>query len=133
MKALLLCAMVLILFVIIGCNKEDLIGVEDVEVISHVQFTINEKIVSSTRLTVNGIIKNTGNKTIYPPWFIDGEFYSDSTFTFKLGGDKTKINYTLASNESTGWQLIFSSDQYIESDYPNFDVKNLRAFYEEEE
>jgi len=43
------------------------------------------------------------------------------------------MNYQLEPGETTSWRLEFSSDMFIESDYPNFTVKNFRAFYYEDD
>lgn len=117
---------------LINCNESKTIGAKDVHDITDVEFVITEKIVaSSTKLRANGTVKNTGDNIIYPPWYIEGEFYTDSNCSFKLGGDYYNINFSLSPGEQTGWRLEFSSNLYSESDYPDFAIKNLRAYYED--
>ena len=87
---------------------------------------------NTSSLTARGTIKNTGNSKKNPAWYVEGDFYSNSTQSFKLGGDNTYFNYSLGAGETTGWELMFSSTNYDESQYPNFSVSNLRAYYENE-
>ena len=113
-----------------GCGGESSVtGSEDVRVINNVQFTITEKVNRGNELYIKGIVKNSDRKTITPTWYVEGDFYSDNTYSFKLGGDNISFNYSLAQNESTSFQLRFSSSNYDESQYPSFAVKNLRAYY----
>ena len=112
-----------------GCGESSVTGSENVQVINNIGFTITEKINRGNELYVKGIVKNNGNKTITPTWYVEGDFYSNNTFSFKLGGDNNNFNYSLAKNESTLFQLRFSSSKYDESQYPDFAVKNLRAYH----
>lgn len=105
-------------------------GSDDVHEISDLSFEVTEKTTYSTKLVAKGTVKNNGNKTIYPTWYVEGAFYSDSTSNFKLGGDYYSINYSLEPGETTLWILEFSSSLYYESDYPSFCVKNLRGYIE---
>ena len=115
----------------VSCNESNVVGAEDVSVLEDANFTIMEYLFTSTELIVKGTVSNDSDATFYPPWYIEADFYADSTFTTKFGGDRTTINYSLAPGENTLWQLTYSSSLIIESDYPNFAVKNLRAFMEE--
>ncbi len=108
-------------------------GSKDVVVISHMTFAVTSTSYTSSKLTVLGTIKNDGTATVYPEWYVEGDFYADSTFAMKLGGDNYQMTFTLAPGESASWKLEFSSDLYTESDYPHFGIKNLRAFKYEEE
>jgi hypothetical protein len=110
-----------------GCEAGNVTGSDEVDVISNVAITVTETTASSSKLIAKGTITNNGSNII-PPWFVEGDFYSDSSFTFKLGGDSERINFALGNGESTGWELEFSSDRYVESEYPDFAVRNLRAY-----
>jgi len=103
-------------------------GEQDVEIIKNMTFALTSKTYTSTTLTAIGTITNNGTGTAYPDWYVEGDFYADSTFKVKLGGDNYKMAFTLAPGETASWQLKFSSDLYTESDYPHFGIKNLRAF-----
>ena len=121
---------VLLLFGV-GCyESNNITGSDDVDEYSGAEFTITEKVVSSSRLTAKGTVKNTSDETYYGKWYVEGDFYADGTYAFKLGGDNYLITYSLAPNESTGWELVFQSSLYEESDYPDFAVKNLRAYHD---
>ncbi|RKY90360.1 MAG: hypothetical protein DRQ01_09300, partial [Ignavibacteriae bacterium] len=78
-----------------------------------------------------GTVKNTGSADITPPWYIEGQFYADSTLTLKLGGDNTRITVPLEPGVQTLWSLTFSDPNIAEGDYPNFRVSNMRAYYNE--
>jgi len=108
-------------------------GSRDVDVINNMGFAITSKSFTSNQLTVIGTVKNNGSKTIYPDWYVEGEFYADSTFQLKLGGDNYKMTFPLEPGVTASWQLDYSSSLYTESDYPHFGIKNLRAFYYDED
>jgi hypothetical protein len=66
--------------------------------------------------------------TILAPWFVEANYYSDSTFTVILGGNQQSFNLNLQSGVSTYWTLSYSSADIVESSYPNFTINNFRAF-----
>ena len=99
--------------------------------INNVSFTITELEVFSNSLKVSGTVKNTGSADITPPWYIEGQFYADSTLTLKLGGDNSRINIPLEPGVKTLWSLTFSDPNIAEGDYPHFRVSNMRAYYNE--
>jgi hypothetical protein len=120
-----------ILITILSFNcieNSNIIGSQDVAELSSAEFTITATSYTSSKLTVSGTVANTGNSVYYPRWYIEGEFYSDDNYSIKLGGSSTSINFSLAPGESTFWELDFSSNSIVESDYPNFAVRNLRAY-----
>jgi hypothetical protein len=119
---------VILLLTLFSCERSPLVGSEDVVVLEDAVFTITDRSTSSSTMTVEGTVTNTGDDTFHPPWYIEAEFYSDSTFSLKFGGSSTQIRYTLAPGEQTLWKLTYSSNLIVESDYPDFAVKNLRAF-----
>lgn len=113
----------------VGCEPGSgkLTGSDEVEVISSVSITVTEKTANTLSLVATGTITNNGSN-ITPPWFLEGDFYSDNSFSFKLGGVSERIDFALGNSESTKWELAFESDKYAESEYPDFAVKNLRAY-----
>ena len=129
MKTVLLIASI-ILFT--GC--QGVIGSKNNETIDHVDWSIgtpeNPDGYSYTNqsLQVTGMITNTGDTTILAPWSVEAEFYSDSTFTLILGGDQQSFNVNLQTGVATQWTLNYSSQDKVESDYPNFAINNFRAF-----
>ena len=133
-KSLLLMLIVLALtFLGSSCETSDpIVGSnQGITVINHVSFTITDLVTSSSSLTASGTVKNTGSSKITPAWYIEGQFYADSTLTLKLGGDNTRITVPLESGVETIWSLTFSDPNIAEGDYPNFRVSNLRAYYNE--
>ena len=97
--------------------------------INNVSFTVTELEVTSSSLTATGTVKNTGSKTITSPWYIEAQFYTDSTYSIKLGGNRTQIGVPLESGLQTIWIITFSDPDIAEGDYPNFRVSSFRAYY----
>lgn len=97
--------------------------------INNVSFNVTELEVSSSSLKASGTVMNTGNTTITSPWYIEAQFYADSTYTLKLGGNRTQIGVPLESGIQTVWSITFSDPDIAEGDYPNFRVSNFRAYY----
>mgnify|MGYP000050008805 CR=1 FL=1 len=130
MKTVLLIASI-ILFT--GC--QGVIGSKNNETIDHVDWSIgtidNPAGYSFTNesLLVTGMITNTGDTTILAPWWVEAEFYSDSTFTLILGGDQQSFNVNLQPGVSIQWTLSYSDPDKIEFEsYPYFAIDNFRAF-----
>jgi hypothetical protein len=134
-KCILMFSMVILSLTFLGssCETSDPVVGSEVGVteITHVSFTITDLETSSSSLIASGTVKNIGSTKITPIWYIEGQFYADSTFTLKLGGDNTQITVPLESGVQTLWSLTFSDPNIAEGDYPNFRVSNLRAYYSE--
>lgn len=112
-----------------GCEPQSpIVGSEDVFVLSGAQITISQYAVASNALNASGTVKNTSTTSYTPVWYLEGDFYADSTFSFKLGGTNMQFNFALGANETTAWQLQFTSTSIDVNAYPNFRVKNLRAY-----
>ena len=124
MKIIILTVTILLF---IGCSG-GVIGSENNETINDVEWTLNEYTFSNTTLTATGMITNTGDTTILATWWVEAEFYSDSTFTLILGGTQQSFNVNLGSGVSKQWTLNFSDSDIVESNYPNFAINNFRAF-----
>ena len=97
--------------------------------INYVSFTVTELEVSSSSLKASGTVKNNGNKTITSPWYVEAQFYTDSTLSLKLGGNRTQIGVPLEAGVQTIWSITFSDPDIAEGNYPNFRVSNFRAYY----
>ena len=123
----------IVTILLFGCSG-GVIGSENNETIDHVDWSIgtteNPTGYSPTNESwlVTGMITNTGDTTILAPWWVEAEFYSDSTFTLILGGDQQSFNVNLQSGVSIQWTLSYSDPDIVESNYPNFAIKNFRAF-----
>ena len=116
----------LTLLLTVGCF--DIIGSNNVFELDNVNLTVTEMEAQNYRWKVSGTVVNTGDSTILAPWYIEAMFYSDSTFTTTFGGDNDRINFNLESGVTSYWSLTHSSENVIEADYPNFTIKDLRAY-----
>ena len=124
-------SIMMLLLLASGCwqCQETITGSPNVDVISHVRFRVTESWAESTRLVAKGTVENTGTRTITPPFYVEGQFYSDAGYRLKLGGDNYRLAFSLAPGESAVWTLEFSSSEINEAQYPDFAVKNLRAYW----
>ena len=118
--------LMLLLLLSIGCF--DVIGSNNVFELNNVTLTVTGMEVSNYRFKVYGTAVNNGDSTILAPWYIEAMFYSDSTFTETFGGDNDRMNFPLEPGVSGYWTLTHSSDAVVEADYPNFAIKDLRAY-----
>ena len=126
MKKILLIISIILL---ISCDSSKPVGSDGVNELTNLEFIIDdEKEVTSTALIVKGSVINTGTTKVSAPWYIEGMFYSDTNFTTILGGASQTINVPLESGVNYNWTLSFSSSDILESEYPNFGFRNLRAY-----
>ena len=116
----------LTLLLIVGCF--DIIGSNNVFELDNVNLTVTEMEAQNSRWKVSGTVVNTGDSTILAPWYIEAMFYSDSTFTTTFGGDNDRMNFNLEAGVTSYWHLTHSSEAVVEADYPNFAIKDLRAY-----
>ncbi len=72
---------------------------------------------------------NNGTSAISPPWYVECQFYTDSTFTLKIGGNNTLLSVPLNPGQGTFWTISFSSTNVDVRNYPKFRVKDQRAIY----
>jgi hypothetical protein len=112
-----------------GCVQDDTItGDANANVLSGSVFTITERTLGGgTQMSARGTVRNDGKNAWSPVWVVEGQFYADSTFSFKLGGATKSFTFSLAKGESTLWDLKFTSTAFDLADYPHFAVKNLRV------
>lgn len=128
-KYILRLALVLCFWAIFpGCDAAKPVGSEDVQVLHGAEFQIDTTYTSNTRFYVEGKVTNGGNSTFYPYWYIEADFYENEYSNLKFGGSSTTMNYKLEPEEQTFFDLNFSSNNIIESEYPDFDVRNMRAY-----
>ena len=120
-------ALIIILsFLFTGCD--DIIGSNNVVELDDVVLTILATEAQPYHWEVSGIAVNTGDTTILAPWYIEAMFYSDNTYTETFGGGSDRINFSLEPGVTTYWTLTHSIENVIESNYPNFTIKDLRAY-----
>ena len=116
----------LLLLLSTGCF--DIIGSNDVFELNSVNLIITETEASNSQWKVYGTVVNTGDTTILAPWYIEAMFYADSTFSTTFGGDNERMNFPLEPGVTSYWTLDHRSESVIEFDYPDFKIKDLRAF-----
>ena len=116
----------LTLLLTVGCF--DIIGSNNVFELDNINLTVTEMEVQNYRWKVSGTVVNTGDSTILAPWYIEAMFYSDSTFTTTFGGDNDRMNFNLEPGVTSYWSLTHSSENVVEAEYPNFVIKDLRAY-----
>ena len=133
-KTMKIITLIVTILLYYGCPG-GVIGSENNETIDHVDWSIgtteNPAGYSPTNESwlVTGMITNTGDTTILAPWWVEAEFYSDSTFTLILGGDQQSFNVNLQSGVSIQWTLSYSDPHKVEFEsYPYFAINNFRAF-----
>ena len=116
------------LLLILGTGCFDIIGSNDVFELNSVNLIITETGASNSQWKVHGTVVNTGDTTIIAPWYIEAMFYADSTFSTTFGGDNKRMNFPLEPDVTFYWTLTHRSESVVEADYPNFKIKDLRAF-----
>ena len=116
----------LLLLLSTGCF--DIIGSNNVFELNSVNLIVTEKEASNSKWRVYGTVVNTGDTTILAPWYIEAMFYADSTFSTTFGGDNERMNFPLEPGVIFYWTLDHRSESVIEADYPDFKIKDLRAF-----
>ena len=116
----------LLLLLSTGCF--DIIGSNNVFELNSVNLIVTETEASNSKWKVYGTVVNTGDTTILAPWFIEAMFYADSTFSTTFGGDNERMNFPLEPGVIFYWTLDHRSESVIEADYPDFKIKDLRAF-----
>lgn len=101
---------------------------EDIE-INNMSYIIDTTYLESSIFYVKGKVTNLGNSPTESPWYVEAQFYTDSTYRIKLGGSYTKVGVPLEPYQSTFWSLSFSTATVDLNKYPNFRVGDFRAIY----
>ena len=115
-----------VLFFNLSC---EVIGSEDDIEIQDVLFQLDSTYIHVDSLIAEGTVENNGEQSITPMWYIEGQFYADSSFVVKLGGDSQSFNFPLDVGQITHWKLVFTSNTIDVTDYPCFSLRELRAIY----
>ncbi len=120
-----------VLFCSFGCQPvaSSLVGAAGDTQIPNTTLTIDTTYISYGLLYAKGKVYNNGTAQITPPWYVECQFYTDSTFTIKLGGNYTEIYVPLDPGQATFWTVSFSSTNVAVQNYPHFKVKDQRAIY----
>jgi hypothetical protein len=131
MKFILMFLAVSFIFLASSCQKlpNSVVGSDSDIEITGLTFTVTKTYISYSGMFAEGIVRYSGSTKISSPWFIEGQFYTDSTYTIKLGGSNVQINVPLESNQGTLWSLSLYPKQEIAQSYPKFKVGDLRGIY----
>ncbi len=133
MKILISTATLFLFFFLTGCDNttESTVGSNNDTEIKNVSFTVDTTYLDAgnKRLVARGTATNLGTKTIASPWFIEAQFYTNATYSLKLGGSNTQIGVPLAPGEGTLWTIYYSSPNSDVRQYPDFKISNIRAIY----
>ncbi|RNC85605.1 MAG: hypothetical protein ED557_02195 [Balneola sp.] len=119
---------ILFMLVVLSCESSTVTGSEDVIVIQNVSISLDSTYVFGNEFRANGTITNNSNSNIIPIWYLEGSFFRDANSSFKMGGENTSFTFSLAPDQTTGWELRFNDSQYPASNYPDFSVGELRAY-----
>jgi hypothetical protein len=132
MKTYSIILIFLISFLIISCEEsEPVVGTTQDTSIYNLSFSVDTTYLDSPNrcLFAKGTVKNNGNSQVTSPWYVECQFYTNSSKTTKLGGNYTQIGVPLNKNQSTFWTINYSSSNVDVNNYPNFAVGDLRGIY----
>lgn len=118
--------------VLISCDEgETTVGSDHDTVIPNLSFIVDTTYLdaANSRLVAKGSVKNNGSNKVTSPWYVECQFYTNSSKTTKLGGNYTQIGVPLSNGQSTFWTINYSSSNVNVNDYPNFAVGDLRGIY----
>lgn len=119
------------LFLSFSCQPatESTVGSPQDTPIPNATVTVDTTYLSGALLYATGKVMNNGTSAISPPWYVECQFYTDSTFTLKIGGNNTLLSVPLNPGQGTFWTISFSSTNVDVRNYPKFRVKDQRAIY----
>lgn len=132
MKGMLVIA-VLMTFALVSCDADpgsNIVGSGNDTPINGVTFTVDTTYLDASgsgQLVARGLVKTT--VSIVAPWYVEGQFYSDTTWSTKLGGNNTRIDVPLSPGQSTFWTIYFYTSAVDVRQFPNFGIHDLRAIY----
>lgn len=132
MKQILFLLFVLISIHFTACDEsEPVVGSTGDKVISNLSFKVDTTYLDSqnNRLVAKGTVKNNGSAQVTSPWYVECQFYTNSSKTTKLGGNFTQIGVPLSNGQSAFWTITYSSSNSNVNDYPDFAVGDLRGIY----
>lgn len=120
-------------FILTSCEPvaDSTVGSSKDTQISGIIFQIDTVYLDNWRpeIIAKGRAKNSSTYNVSVPWYVEGQFYSDSSFTLKLGGANTKIEVPLSPNQETFWMINFTTENVDLRLYPKATISNVRAIY----
>ena len=97
--------------------------------IPNMTFTVDSTYLNYAVMVAQGKVTNSGTANTTPPWYVEAQFYTDTTYLTKLGGNSTEMTFPLSPGQSTFWSISFSSTNVDVRSFPYFNVKDIRAIY----
>ena len=97
--------------------------------IANTAVTVDSTYIAGGLMYATGRVTNNGTSTISSPWYVECQFYTDSTYSYKLGGNYKEMTFPLDPGQGTFWTVSFSSSNVNVQQYPRFKVRDQRAIY----
>jgi hypothetical protein len=132
MRLILFAIFLSVSLLLISCEEgETTVGSNQDTLISNLSFTVDTTYldVQNSKLVAKGVVRNFGNAQVTSPWYVECQFYTNSSRTTKLGGNYTQIGVPLSNGQSTFWTITYSSTNVNVNDYPDFAIGDLRGIY----
>lgn len=132
MRLILFSIFISVSLMLVSCEEgETTVGSNQDTLIPNLSFTVDTTYLDSpnSKLVAKGVVSNNGNAQVTSPWYIECQFYANSTRTTKLGGNYTQIGVPLSNGQSTFWTITYSSTNVNVNDYPDFAISDLRGIY----
>lgn len=132
MKKFVLNLFILLSLYLVACDSvEPVVDDPKDTPISNLSFQVDTTYLdaANSRFVAKGSVKNNGSSKVTSPWYVECQFYTNSSKTTKLGGNYTQIGVPLSNGQSTLWTITYSSSNINVNDYPNFAVGDLRGIY----
>lgn len=123
---------VIVATIFISCESpgDDTVGSTKDTPIDGLQFTIDTVYLDNTpKLIAKGKAKNLSSAKVLTPWYVEAQFYSDTTYTLKLGGSYSQIGVPLNTGQETFWTINFASNNVDVRKYPNAKLADIRGIY----
>ena len=124
---------ILLLFFITGCSRFNIVMSPTLYEVDDVILNVTTKWATKDGFIVKGTAINIGDETIPDPWYVETMFYSDSTLTIPLGGSQEMMNFSLEPDVESQWTLTYDNHYINESDYPHFELFNIKTFIQLED
>ncbi len=106
---------------------EEEVGSSVTVAIPYLSFNPESTYIEKGIMTVEGTVLNMGTTQIDPTWYVEAQFFSDSTFSVKLGGNLDTLLLPLKPGEQALWKVRFTSTAVDPNKYANFRVSNIRG------
>ena len=120
-----------LLLLLAACElpTESTVGSPEDTPITGLTLSVDSTYLSGSVMVARGRVWNNGSSATVPTWYVEAVFYTDATFSTKLGGNSTAMNFGLDPGQSSFWSISFSTSAVDVRQFPNFRVKDVRGVY----